>query len=118
MVPALLQEIFKESMPGLNGIISLISQVTSAIISMGLITVSLRFCDGDKGEFSDLFSCVPLLINYLVGSILYVLIMAGGTLLLVVPGIIWMIKFQFFTYLIVDRKLGPVKALKKLSRHD
>ena len=32
---------------------------------------------------------------------------------MIVPGIIWAIKFQFFSYFIVDKEVGPIEALKK-----
>ena len=58
---------------------------------------------------------VLLFFKYLIGSILYGLIVLGGMLLLIIPGIIWMIKFQFFSYLIIEG-LGPVEALKKSAQ--
>lgn len=101
--------------PVLSIIIQIASFVLSMIIGMGLIKICLRFCDGEKGEFSDLFSCYPLFFKYLVGSILYGLIVVVGLILLIIPGIIWAIKFQFFDYLIVDKGLGPIDALEKSS---
>ena len=80
---------------------------------IGLLRIILIFCDGAKAQFSDLFSCFPLFFKYLFGSILYGLIVVGGVLLLIVPGIIWAIAYQFFSYLIIDKKMGPVAALKK-----
>jgi uncharacterized membrane protein len=80
---------------------------------MGLIRIAIRFCDNEKGGFADLFSCFPLVFKYLFSSILYVLVVFGGMILLIIPGIIWAIKFQFFSYFIVDRGLGPIEALKR-----
>ena len=96
-------------------IIRIASYVLSAIIVMGLIKICLRFCDGEKGEFSDLFSCYPLFFKYMVGSILYGFIVVVGLILLIIPGIIWAIEFYFFDYLIVDKGLGPIDALEKSS---
>jgi len=81
----------------------------------GVNQIALRFCDGEKGEFADLFSCFPLFFKYLFGSILYRLIVLGGIILLIIPGIIWAIKFQFFSYFIVDKGLGPIESLKRSS---
>jgi uncharacterized membrane protein len=84
-------------------------------IHMGLIKISLKFCDNEKGKFSDFFSALHLFFKYLAGTILYGLIVAGGTLLLIIPGIIWAIKFQYYSYFIVDKGLGPIEALKASS---
>jgi len=50
---------------------------------------------------------------FLFGLILYTLITLVGTILLIIPGIIWGIKFQFFGYFIVDKGLEPIEALKR-----
>lgn len=87
----------------------------SIIISIGLVKIALRFCDNEKGRFADLFSQYPLFPQYLVGSILYGLIVFAGTILLIIPGIIWGIQFCLYDYFIVDKGLGPIEALKRSS---
>ena len=114
-VPDIVATIIEADAPALSLIIRIASFVLSMIIGMGLIKICLRFCDGEKGEFSDLFSCYPLFFNYLIGSILYWLIIMVGLILLIIPGIIWAIQFQYYSYLIIDRGLGPIDALKKSS---
>ena len=49
-------------------------------------------------------------------GILYLLIVAGGFLLLIFPGIIWSIKFSYCYYFVIDKGLGPVEALRASSR--
>ncbi len=115
VIPDIIAMMLEEDSPFLSIIIQIVSSVLSMIIGMGLIKISLRFCDGETGEFSDLFSCYPLFINYLIGSILCGLIVVAGLILLIIPGIIWAIQFYFYDYLIIDRGLGPVDALKKSS---
>lgn len=87
-----------------------------AVVAMGIISVCLKFVDHQQGTFDDYFSPIHLFTKYLPGSILYGLIAMVGFLLLVIPGIIWLIKFGFFGYLIVDKQLGPIEALKGSSR--
>ena len=98
--------------PLLVVLIALASFVVNMVVSIGLIRFSLRFCDNEKGKFSDLFAHFNLFFKYFFASILYGLIILGGTMLLVIPGIIWAIKFQFYGYLIVEGS-GPIEALKK-----
>ena len=50
--------------------------------------MSLRLSDKENAGYADLFSCFPLFFKYLIGSILYGLIVIGGLLLLIIPGII------------------------------
>jgi uncharacterized membrane protein len=80
---------------------------------MGLITISLKLIDGSKAELGDLFSRVHLFFKYLGGEILYGLIILAGLVLLIVPGVLWALKFALVGYFIMDRELGPVEALRK-----
>ena len=82
---------------------------------IGLVKISLDFCDGKRPKISDLFTQYPLFFKYLIGMVLYGLIVFSGTLLLIIPGIIWSLKYWFFDYYIVDQGLGPVKSLKSSS---
>jgi hypothetical protein len=115
LINFVLDFIAKKDASVLSIIISIASLLLEMVILMGLIRISLRLHDNEKGEFADLFSCFPLVFKYLVGSILYVLIVLGGTILLIIPGIIWAIRFQFFSYFIVDEGLGPIEALRRSS---
>jgi uncharacterized membrane protein len=94
-------------------IITIVSALVQMLLSIGLIKISLKFADGQKAQISDLFNGLPNFLNFLLGSILYGLIVLGGTILLIVPGVIWAVKFYYFNYLIIDKGLGPVEAIKK-----
>ena len=37
----------------------------------------------------------------------------AGFILLIVPGIIWAIKYQFAQYLVIDKGYKPIEAIKK-----
>ena len=84
----------------------------STLLQMGLLKIWLKFVDGEKPEFGDLFGQYPVFFKYLLASILYGLIIFVGTILLIIPGIIWAIKYMFFGYLIIDQKMGAIEALK------
>jgi uncharacterized membrane protein len=94
---------------------NLLGFIFSIFISMAVIKIGLRLsaAPGETAEISDAWSAYPYFLNYLVGSILYFLIVLGGLILLIVPGIIWAIKYSFFGYLIIDRDMGPVEAIKR-----
>ncbi|MDH7499265.1 MAG: DUF975 family protein [candidate division NC10 bacterium] len=111
--PEMLRKSMGQEDPMLTLLLGLVSAVLQIVIGMGLIRISLSFADSAKGQFSDLFSCLPLFFKYLFSSILYALIVLAGIVLLIVPGVIWAIKYMFFSYLIVDQGLGPVEALKR-----
>jgi len=88
----------------------------SLIVELGFLKIALNFYDNEKSKISDIFLTYPLFLKYLGGLILYSLIVLLGLILLVIPGIIWSIKFQFFPCFIVDKKIGPLEALKRSSK--
>jgi len=85
-------------------------------MSLGLINVALRLHDNKKANYKNLFDHVHLVIPYFLTSIIYGLIVFVGFILLIVPGIVWSIKFRYFPYLMVDRNLGPIDALKESAK--
>jgi uncharacterized membrane protein len=115
IVPGTLSRLTKHNAPGLFIIFSIASFVLQIVIGMGLIKIALKFCDNEKVELSNLFSCSHLFFKYLFGSILYGLVVSAGMILLIIPGFIWAIKFYFFSYFIVDKGLGSIEALKRSS---
>ena len=84
---------------------------------MGIFRIGLKFTDGEQPVFGDLFSCFPLIFKWIVAYIVFSLIVIAGLILLVVPGVIWTIKYGFFSFFIIDREdIGPIEALKESSR--
>jgi len=68
-------------------------------------------------QIRDLYSSKPIvLLNYVIASIAYGLMVMVGFLLLIVPGIFLALKYQFYGYLITDRGMGPIEALKESGR--
>lgn len=96
----------------------LLPLLVSPILQMGMQRISIKLADARKPDFKDLFTPLTwqLFINYILGTFLYGLIVAAGFLLLVVPGIIWAIKFQFVGYLIVDKGMKAMEALRKSAQ--
>jgi uncharacterized membrane protein len=93
--------------------VSVISWILDLLISMGIIRITLKFCDQEQATYRDLFSAYRLLLNFLVGSIVYGIMVAIGFVFLIVPGIYLAVKYQFYDYLIVDKGMGPIEAIKR-----
>ncbi len=106
-------------MRGTLALIALVAAVANFVIQqlfgIGLTRIALKFCDREKPEVADLFSGGSLFFNYFFTTILYGLIVAAGMILLIVPGVIWAIRFGMAPYLVVDKGLGPMEALRKSS---
>lgn len=113
---SVLSEFFIADVPFISFFFALVSWVVGIIVSLGLLGIMLAFADGQKPPLAKLFSYAHLFFNYLFASAIYGLIVIAGLLLLIVPGIIWAIKFQFYPFAIIDKGLGSLAALKESSR--
>lgn len=87
-----------------------------SLVTVGFLRLLLNLVDGKGAKISDLFSSTDKVLPFLLVSILYGLIVIGGLILLVFPGIIWSIKYMMAPYLVIDKGLKPVEALKESGR--
>lgn len=95
----------------LSFIFSILTWIISSIISMGIINISLMFAENKKPELRDIFYTKKVF-NFILMSIIRTVIVIVGFILLIVPGLIFSIKFQFSDFLIVDKKLDAIDSLK------
>ncbi|HSX57697.1 MAG TPA: hypothetical protein VLE47_00300 [Candidatus Saccharimonadales bacterium] len=87
----------------------------SFVIALGTIKAILNLLDKGQGDLSDLLIYTKnfmMLLNYLFASILAGLIILGGFILFIIPGIYFSIRLSQFTYFLIDKNLGPVDAIK------
>jgi uncharacterized membrane protein len=99
-----------------SGLINLAGFVVQVIIGMGMIKIGLGFCDGKEPSWNDFTEPLPHFFSYFFASILYFLILLAGTILLIVPGAIWCVKYVYFPYFIVEKGMGPVQSLKASAK--
>ncbi len=101
-----------ERQPILYIILYAVVFIINTIIGMGLIKIALEFVDKKKPKFSDLFHTKNL-VNFILASLIRGVITLIGFILLIIPGIIFSIRLQYATYLVIDKNLPPVDAVKK-----
>jgi len=97
-------------------LLQILGWVISIVIAIGLIKIALSFCDEQKPRIGTLFDAWGYFWRYVATGILYGLIMLAGFILLIIPGIIWAVKFSLCYYFVIDKGLGPIQALKASSR--
>jgi hypothetical protein len=91
---------------------NLVSYLLGVLISMGLTAFFLAAHDNPRGvDFATLWHPSPYW-KFFGTSVLASLAVGIGFLLLIVPGLIAMVLFMFSTFLVIDRGLGPIEALK------
>ena len=92
-------------------VIWLAQTIIDLVIGIGLIHITLKFVDNKKPRYKDLFY-YKLIVNYFLASLLTGLIVIGGFILLIIPGIFFALRLKFAVYLIIDKNLAPVDAVK------
>lgn len=106
--------LFEKRLPVFALVFNLGSLFAGIVINLVMIKVALKFCDDDERPVSEVISFSgSLLFKFVKGYFLYALIVTAGFLLLIVPGIIWMVKYQYILYFIVDKESGAMDALRK-----
>jgi uncharacterized membrane protein len=96
---------------------NLITWILSTILGIGTIKIALKIHDKKSAGMEDFLSLkLNQFLDYLITSFLTCLIVLGGLILLIVPGIIFALKYQFATYLIIDKKMRPIDAIKESGR--
>lgn len=106
-----------EASGGLTGtVVNIADFGIQTIIGMGMTLILLRVYDRVETDYTDLLEPLHLFWKYLAASILVIIVGLFGLLLFIVPGIIAMIALLFTSYLIIDRNLGPVDAMKESLR--
>jgi uncharacterized membrane protein len=94
-------------------LVTLLNFAFQTLVGMGLTFVTLAVYDGKGVSYKDWFTPAPQFFKYLGVIILTMLAIMGGLILLIVPGIIAMIGLMFAPYLVIDKDMGTIEALKK-----
>ncbi len=116
-------------------ITAILNWIIDSFIIMSAIIIALKFVDRKKPRYRDLYLHYSLFPNYILGSVLVSLIMFiplmiinignylnipqvgfTGFILLIFPGVYLNLKYQFTTFLIIDKKMHPIDAFKKSGK--
>lgn len=108
-----LQVYFSKTLVGLGILFTLIRIFVQIAISVGLVTITLKVFNNQKPVLNDFVANINLTWNYFLGGLVYMLIVLGGLILLIVPGIMWAMSYQMFGYFIIDKKMKPMEALRE-----
>ena len=113
LVPFLTSTVAEQFQGALSAGISLVDFALQTFIGMGLTFIILAVYSKKDVGFKDWLTPAPLFLKYLAVSILSIIATIGGFILFILPGFILMAGLMFATYLVVDKQLGPVDAIKK-----
>lgn len=98
---------------GSFGLLNFLAVIFMIIIRIGYTKIFLKIHDGEITKFTDIFQEYKTFWRYLGVSILTMLAIFGGLILLIIPGIIWAVRFSFAPIIVVDTKSGPIVSMKE-----
>jgi uncharacterized membrane protein len=98
---------------GMSLIENLISFVIQALVLGGIVDFCLRVARGNKPPFAVVFGGPRYFVPMLVGTIVMALGVVFGLLLCLIPGCILALGCLVWSYVVVDRGVGGVDALKQ-----
>ena len=122
--------------------IKIISYLLLFLLTIGLIKILLKFYDGAKAELTDLIKNYEQYFDYIICTLLVSfitigipiffingiakalqdqslfgsLIAIGGLVLSSTLSIVWGLKYQFAPYLVIDRNMKPMEAIRKSGK--
>ncbi|TSC86930.1 MAG: hypothetical protein G01um10148_35 [Parcubacteria group bacterium Gr01-1014_8] len=106
----------KSNIGGMQFLVSIAAGVIGIFVDMMLVNIALRSHDAaETVKFSDGWNKLPFW-SYLGVKILNGTIVIVGLILLIVPGIIALLILMFSNYLVIDKGLGPIEAMKESAR--
>lgn len=95
---------------------SIVSFIFQIFVGMGTIAFYLKAHDDvSLAKVADLWQPEKF-VNFGLLSIILMVVLPIAFILLIVPGIILSLMFQFAPYLVMDKGMGPIEALKESAR--
>jgi uncharacterized membrane protein len=98
---------------GQQFLMELIALVVSATLCLGLFRIYLRFRDGEKPVFENLFDGIARAHTWIAATIVAGVAIIMGLVLLIVPGVIMMLRLWLVGFVLVDEKIGPIDAIQR-----
>ena len=112
IVPSYAVQMLAEDNSSLASLLSLALNVWGMYLTLGMTRYVLSLVRGGNPEVSTIFNNVDSLVNYLIMKIRYFIVIFGGLLLLVIPGIYFSLKYGFTLMLVADGKANGSEAFK------
>lgn len=94
-------------------VLNVISVLLWTLMGAGFIHIYLGLLDGKKGTVGELFTHTDEFLPLLIVNVAVGIAVVVGSILLIIPGVIAAIFLMFAQYLVVDKKMKPMEALKQ-----
>lgn len=95
--------------------VTVLGIVVSLVLGLAGMVISVQAARGDRVTYESVVGQLSAkkALFYFAASILVTVCIALGLLLLIIPGIIFLLMFALTYYLVADQDMGPIEAMKK-----
>ena len=93
--------------------IDVICYAVSSTFALGLAKIYLKFRDGRRPIFENLFDGLARLHVYIAAMLIMGIAVVMGLILFVVPGIIFLLRLWFVGFVVVEETSGPLEAIQR-----
>ena len=136
-------EYLLRKVPWLGFVLRILAWFVQMLVSLGLMKILLKLCDGETPEVSDLWQHYPRLWKFVLGSLAFGLVI-GVSILLLLPFLLpasviqnhaiktvltiagfviafgtlmWSsLRFHFYSFMIADKGVSPIESLNQSAR--
>ncbi len=99
-----------------GGALTLLIFVVALFLQIGFTKALLKIEAGHEPKWKDLVDHADLLVRFFVANLLFGLLVGVGTILLVIPGIYFMVKYFFVPLISIDKNLGIKETFAESAR--
>ncbi|MCL5011972.1 MAG: hypothetical protein M1320_00935 [Patescibacteria group bacterium] len=100
----------------LSILITIVNVFIQIVFGISTVAIALKLYAGESVRVKEVFYTHGKFKDYILAGILYLLILCAGFILFIIPGFVWMIKYQFFPWLLIEKNLKPTEALRASAR--
>jgi|GEM_PF-2495602 len=90
----------------------LVSAIINLLLLMGWNQIGLDIYATGTSSFARLWVPRPKVFTFFIAAFLYTVIVGFGTLLFIIPGIIWALKYGFTDLIVIDSNHKALESLK------
>jgi len=94
----------------------IVSQIITILIlgpmAAGLYMIAVKHSVGVKAQVSEIFQYYDKIIPIFVATIVMYILLAIGFILLIIPGIYLAVCFSYVLFLVVEKDMAPIEAIK------
>ena len=109
---ALVSNVLEHSAIGFLAIVALV--IAEFVVGVGLVLVTLRIAQGKHVEYKNVIPSLDILWRSALANLLMGLIIVVGFILLIVPGIYFILRFSMVRFLVIEGA-GVRESLRKSS---